>query len=48
MPDSSTDRRVTLTNQIMQLLDSWGVNGQQKIVLLGLPVDMRAHKLVRY
>ena len=48
MPDSSTDRRVALTNQIMELLDSWGANGQQKIVLLGLPEDMRARKLERY
>ena len=48
MPDSSTYRRVALTNQIMELLDSWGANGQQTIALLGLPEDMRARKLERY
>ena len=48
MPDSSTDRRVALTNQVMELLDSWGTDGQQKIILLGLPQDMRSRKLERY
>lgn len=48
MPDSSTQRRITLTNKVMDLLDSWGVDGQQKIVLLGLPEDMRSRKLERY
>jgi len=48
MPESSADRRVALTNQIMQLLDSWGASGPQKVVLLGLPQDMRARKLERY
>jgi len=48
MPESSADRRVALTNQIMHLLDSWGASGPQKVVLLGLPQDMRARKLERY
>lgn len=48
MISSSTERRVVLTNQVMELLDSWGINGQQKIILLGLPQDMRARKLERY
>jgi hypothetical protein len=41
-------QRVELTNHIMQLLDSWGANGDQKIVLLGLPQDMRTRKLERF
>jgi hypothetical protein len=41
-------QRVLLTNHIMQLLDSWGTSGDQKIILLGLPEDMRARKLERY
>lgn len=41
-------QRVLLTNHIMQLLDSWGANGDQKIILLGLPEDMRTRKLERY
>jgi len=48
MPESSPDRRVELTNHIMELLDSWGTSGHQKIILLGLPEDMRARKLERY
>ena len=48
MTQSSDDRRVELTNHIMHLLDSWGASGPQKIVLLGLPEDMRARKLERY
>ncbi len=48
MPDSITDPRVALTNQVMELLDSWGTDGQQKIILLGLPEDMRTRKLERY
>lgn len=32
----------------MQLLDSWGTSGQQKIILLGLPEDSRVRKLDRY
>jgi hypothetical protein len=41
-------QRVQLTNHIMQLLDSWGTNGDQKIILLGLPQDIRTRKLERY
>jgi hypothetical protein len=41
-------QRVQLSNFIMQLLDSWGANGEQKIILLGLPGDMRARKLERF
>jgi len=48
MPNSTPDRRVALSNQVMELLDSWGTDGQQKIVLLGLPEDMRSRKLARY
>ena len=48
MSETSADRRVILTNHIMQLLDSWGASGPQKIILLGLPEDMRARKLERY
>ncbi len=48
MTDSKADRRVALTRQIMDLLDSWGADGQQKIILLGLPADMRSRKLERY
>ncbi len=44
----SKDQRVLLSNHIMQLLDSWGTNGEQKIILLGLPEDMRTRKLERY
>lgn len=32
----------------MELLDNWGTDGQQKIILLGLPQDMRTRKLERY
>lgn len=32
----------------MSLLDSWGTNAEQKIILLGLPADMRTRKLERY
>lgn len=32
----------------MNLLDSWGTNAEQKIILLGLPTDMRTRKLERY
>jgi len=42
MSNTSPDRRVALSNQIMELLDSWGTDGRQKIVLLGLPEDMRS------
>lgn len=42
------ERRVMLTNQVMSMLDNWGANGQQKIVLLGLPEDMRSRKLERF
>lgn len=48
MPGSNTDRRLVLTNKIMDLLDSWGADGQQKIALLGLPDDVRVRKLERY
>lgn len=48
MSENSIERRVALTNQIMELLDSWGTSGEQKIILLGLPEDMRARKLERY
>jgi hypothetical protein len=41
-------QRVQLTNHIMQLLDSWGANGEQKIILLGLPEGIRTRKLERY
>lgn len=48
MSGSNVDRRITLTNHIMELLDSWGTSGEQKIILLGLPDDMRTRKLERY
>ena len=32
----------------MALLDSWGTNGEQKIIILGLPSDVRLRKLERY
>ena len=48
MSNQSSDRRVLLTNSIMSLLDSWGTNAEQKIVLLGLPSDLRTRKLERY
>ncbi len=48
MSSENTDRRVVLTNQIMELLDSWGTSGEQKIILLGLPDDMRTRKLEHY
>lgn len=48
MTNTSTDRRVLLTNHIMELLDSWGTDGQQKITLLGLPDDIRLRKMERY
>jgi hypothetical protein len=48
MQQNSEDRRVQLTNTIMSLLDSWGTNAEEKIALLGLPVDMRTRKLERY
>ena len=48
MSSLNVDRRLALTNQVMELLDSWGTNGQQKIILLGLPGDMRSRKLERY
>lgn len=48
MSSITADRRLTLTNHIMALLDSWGTSGEQKIILLGLPEDMRARKLERY
>ena len=44
----SKEQRVLLSNHIMQLLDSWGTSGDQKIIILGLPLDMRARKLERY
>lgn len=42
------DQRVLFSNRIMELLDSWGTSGDQKIILLGLPEEMRARKLERY
>lgn len=48
MTADSIDRRVILTNRVMQLLDSWGTSAEQKIILLGLPADMRTRKLERY
>ncbi len=48
MSVSSLNNRVALTNQIMEMLDSWGTDGQQKIILLGLPTDMRTRKLERF
>lgn len=44
----SGERRVEFSNQIMKLLDSWGTTGDDKIVLLGLPKDMRTRKLEKY
>jgi len=48
MSAHNTDKRVVLSNQIMELLDRWGTSGEQKIILLGLPQDIRARKLERY
>ncbi|HHJ15166.1 MAG TPA: DUF2384 domain-containing protein [Gammaproteobacteria bacterium] len=49
MPEPMTsERRLLLTQHIMSLLDSWGTTGQQKVVLLGLPEDIKARKLERY
>jgi hypothetical protein len=48
MTTSDPDRRVLLTNHIMALLDSWGTDGHQKIILLGLPEDVRLRKMERY
>ena len=48
MTTPETDRRVLLTNKIMGLLDGWGTSAEQKIILLGLPADMRSRKLERY
>ena len=42
------EQRVEFTNQMMKLLDSWGTSGEDKIVLLGLPSDVRTRKLERY
>jgi len=43
-----TDRRVALTHSIMEILDSWGISSAQKIVLLGLPDDVRVRHLEQY
>jgi hypothetical protein len=48
MSTTPTDQRVLLSNRIMKLLDRWGTNSQQKIVLIGLPEDMRTRKLEKY
>lgn len=48
MLNISPDQRVEFSNRIMQMLDHWGVNGEQKVILLGLPEDLRARKLERY
>ena len=48
MSDSNSEARVLLSNQIMELLDRWGTNGEQKIILLGLPDDIRTRKLEKY
>lgn len=48
MSSTTADRRIILTNHVMALLDSWGTSGEQKIILLGLPEDMRTRKLERY
>lgn len=48
MNESEQQRRVELTNSVMALLDSWGINGEQKIIILGLPSDVRLRKLDRY
>ncbi len=48
MSPGSSDRRVLLTNRIMSMLDDWGTSGPQKIILLGLPEEMRTRKLERY
>lgn len=48
MNESEQQRRVELTNSVMALLDSWGTNGEQKIIILGLPSDVRLRKLERY
>ena len=44
----TADQRVEFTRQMMQLLDSWGTTGDDKIVLLGLPDDMRSRKLEKF
>ena len=48
MDESTQQRRLELTQQIMMLLDSWGASAEQKVVLLGLPDEIKARKLERY
>ena len=42
------EERVHLARILMDLLDEWGVEPQQRIVLLGLPEDTRPRALGRY
>ncbi len=42
------EERVHLARILMDLLDEWGIEPQQRIVLLGLPDDTRPRALGRY
>jgi len=48
MSEQAKDRRTLLTNQLMDLLDSWGIGAQQKMRLLGLPEDIKPRKMDQF
>ena len=43
-----TEERVALSRTIVELLDTWGVSGADKVTLLGLPADTKPRALRRY
>lgn len=43
-----SDKRLALTRSVMELLDDWKLNSQDRIILLGLPDEIRVRHLEQY
>lgn len=46
--DLSFDQRVDLARVVMNVLDDWSVEGEDRVLLLGLPSDTKPRSLQRY
>lgn len=44
----SADDRIQMAKQLLQLLDHWGLEARDRIILLGLPENTKPRALIRY
>ncbi len=48
MPQMSEEERMVLTRSTMQLMDDWGLQGREILLVLDMPESVKARGLARY